>query len=176
MPVKPKKSKNKYVSNPNLENTNLLSEPAVAYVVPKLPAKVIILANAVKKAEYHMTSFEKIDIVRDGIIKKDLELLKEKAALDYSTLAKILGVTRATLINKPKNERFNASLSEKILSIADLYSFGFEVFGDEKKFNQWMGKPNQAIGGHIPYDIIDNQYGREEVKNIIGRIAYGVYS
>lgn len=176
MPSKLKKSEKKYLTDTTSENTNVLSEPALAYALYKAPAKVVILANAVKTAEYHMTSFEKIDIVREGIIKKDLELLKEKAAMDYTMLAKILGVTRATLINKKKNEKFNASLSEKILSLADLYSFGFEVFGDEKRFNQWMGKPNQAIGGHIPYNIIDNQYGREEVKNIIGRIAYGVYS
>ena len=28
----------------------------------------------------------------------------------------------------------------------------------------------------IPFDIVDNQFGREEIKNILGRIEYGVYS
>ena len=28
----------------------------------------------------------------------------------------------------------------------------------------------------LPYEFIDNQFGREEVKNLIGRIDYGVYS
>jgi putative toxin-antitoxin system antitoxin component (TIGR02293 family) len=175
MPSKSKIPK-KYTVDTHKPEDNILSEPAVAFKYSARPAKVIILANAVKKPEYYMTSFEKINLVRDGIIKKDLELLKEKAALDYSTLAKLLGVTRATLINKKKNEKFNASLSEKILSLADLYSYGFEVFGDEELFNRWMAKPNKAIGGEIPHNIIDNQYGRDEVKNIIGRIAYGVYS
>jgi putative toxin-antitoxin system antitoxin component (TIGR02293 family) len=175
MPSKSKTPK-KYTVDVDRSEDNVLSEPAVALKYSAGPAKVIILANAVKKPEYYMTSFEKINLVRNGIIKKDLELLKEKAALDYSTLAKLLGVTRATLINKKKNEKFNASLSEKILSLADLYSYGFEVFGDEELFNRWMAKPNKAIGGEIPNNIIDNQYGRDEVKNIIGRIAYGVYS
>ena len=175
MPSKSKTPKN-YTVDVDKPEENVLSEPAVALKHSAGPAKVIILANAVKKPEYYMTSFEKIKLVRNGIIKQDLELLKDKAALDYTTLAKLLGVTRATLINKKKNEKFNASLSEKILSLADLYSYGFEVFGDEQLFNRWMAKPNQAIGGEIPNDIIDNQYGRDEVKNIIGRIAYGVYS
>jgi uncharacterized protein (DUF2384 family) len=39
-----------------------------------------------------------------------------------------------------------------------------------------MAKPNKALGGQAPYDLIDNQFGREEVKNLIGRIDYGVYS
>jgi len=39
-----------------------------------------------------------------------------------------------------------------------------------------MFKPNQALGGKTPFELIDNQFGREEVKNVIGRIDYGVYS
>ena len=115
-------------------------------------------------------------IVRDGVSKKDLELLKSKADLDYTMLAKALSVTRATLINKKRGEKFNSGLSEKILGMADLYSYGFEVFENEDRFNQWMARPNKALGGQVPYDLIDNQFGREEVKNLIGRIDYGIYS
>lgn len=137
--------------------------------------KVILLGSA-KKPESKMTTFEKISMVDHGIPKKDLEHLKEIAELDYDKLAKILLVTRATLINKKGEERFNTSLSEKILSLADIYSYGYEVFEDEKRFNQWMLRPNKALGGQAPYDLLDTQFGREEVKNLVGRIDYGIYS
>src|SRR5688572_16145108 len=116
--------------------------------------KVILLGTA-KKPESKMTTFEKINMVDHGIPKKDLEHLKEVAELDYDKLAKILLVTRATLINKKGEERFNTSLSEKILSLADIYSYGYEVFEDEKRFNQWMLRPNKALGGQAPYDLLD---------------------
>lgn len=135
-----------------------------------------ILTVASKMPENKLSSFEKMKVVRDGISKKDLESLKSKTDMDYTALAKTLSVTRATLINKKKNEKFNLSLSEKILDIADLYSYGFEVFDDEKSFKDWMNTPNQALGQKVPFDLIDNQFGREEVRNIIGRIDYGVYS
>jgi len=73
-------------------------------------------------------------------------------------------------------EKFNAALSERIISLADIYSYGYEVFEDEDRFNKWMFRPNKALGGKLPYEFIDNQFGREEIKNIIGRIDYGVYS
>ena len=60
--------------------------------------------------------------------------------------------------------------------MADLYSYGYIVFEDQERFNQWMFHPNQALGGRPPYDLIHNQFGREEIKNLIGRIEYGVYS
>ena len=125
---------------------------------------------------YNMTPLEKMETMRLGFSKQDLEALKSRTDLDYDKLSKALSVTRATLINKKGSEKFSSSLSEKIMSLADLYSYGYDVFEDEAKFNQWMFRPNKALGGQAPYDVIDNQFGREEVKNIIGRIDYGVYS
>jgi putative toxin-antitoxin system antitoxin component (TIGR02293 family) len=155
-------------------NANILGEPEAAYASNyKFD---VILSNATQKPERELSAFEKMHIARDGVTKKDLELLKNKADLDYTMLAKALSVTRATLINKKRGERFGAGLSEKIVGMADLYSYGFEVFEDKERFNQWMSKPNKALGGQIPYDLIDNQFGREEVRNLIGRIDYGIYS
>ena len=156
-----------------------VEEAAIAYNTPKatvIPIVPVLLKTASTKPENQMTSFEKIEIIKEGIFKKDLENLKEVADLDYDQLAQALSVTRATLINKKKNEKFSQSLSEKIVVLADIYSYGYEVFEDEEKFNSWIFRPNRALGGKAPFDLMDNQYGREEVKNIIGRIAYGVYS
>ncbi len=178
MAKKTKTTPKKYPANEEPINENMVCEPetAISYQGNYGLGSLAILTDATKKPENHLTAFEKMDIVRDGISKKDLELLKDKAELDYTMLAKALSVTRATLINKKRDQKFGVGLSEKIVGLADLYSYGFEVFEDEDRFNQWMARPNQALGGQIPYDLIDNQYGREEVKNIIGRIDYGVYS
>lgn len=153
----------------------ILSEPSLdTYSLPN--PLYPILKNASQKPESQLTAFEKMHIVKDGVSKKDLELLKSKTDLDYTMLAKALSVTRATLINKKRGEKFNVNLSERIVGMADLYSYGFEVFESEERFNHWMAKPNKALAGKAPYDLIDNQFGREEVKNLIGRIDYGIYS
>jgi putative toxin-antitoxin system antitoxin component (TIGR02293 family) len=136
----------------------------------------VILHGTSKKPESRMTSFEKIDIIREGISKKDLEHLKEKTDLDYNQLSKVLSVARATLINKKGSAKFDMVLSERIVGVADIYSYGYEVFEDENRFNNWIFRSNQALGGQAPYDLLDNQFGRDEVKSLIGRIDYGVYS
>src|ERR1700733_286736 len=74
------------------------------------------------KPENHMTSFEKIDMIREGISKKDLEVFKQKTGLDYDQLAALLSVARATLINKKGRDKFNQTLSEKLFGLADIYS------------------------------------------------------
>lgn len=123
-----------------------------------------------------ITAYEKIEMINKGISKKDLEYLKQKSGLGYDQLSQVFDVARATLINKKGNDTFNQSLSEKIVSLADVYSYGYEVFEDEARFNQWVFRPNKALGGKTPYSFLNNQYGREEIKNLIGRIDYGVYA
>ena len=145
----------------------------------KLRAVVInstVLSTSAPKPETLMTPMEKMELIEDGISKKDLEALKQKTNLDYDQLAQVLSVARATLINKKGKARFSHELSERIVGLADLYSYGYEVFEDRTKFNGWVFQPNQALGGKPPFDLLHNSYGREEVRNVIGRIDYGIYS
>ncbi|HZW78049.1 MAG TPA: MbcA/ParS/Xre antitoxin family protein [Flavobacteriaceae bacterium] len=123
-----------------------------------------------------LTSFQKMKIVRGGITKNYLTKLKEETSLDYDALAQALSVTRSTLINKKGDQKFSDHVSERIIAVAEIYSFGYEVFENKDHFNKWMFAPNQALGGAIPFDFMDNQFGREEIRNLIGRIAYGVFS
>ena len=175
--------KEKPVTNP--KNKTILKEPNPRYALrgvrhtPQPTTRSqndVLMPESSPKQESHLTPIEKMNIARTGISKKSLEHLKAETTLDYDKLAKILAVTKATLINKKGNEKFNPSLSERIISLADLYSYGYEVFEDKTRFNKWMFSPSQALGGQTPHAMIDNQFGREEVRNIIGRIEYGVYS
>ena len=129
-----------------------------------------------KHSKTYNTAIEKMDLVREGVNKTELQYLKERIGLDYDDLAAILPATRATLISKKGTQKFNPSISEAIVSVADIYSYGYEVFEDEVRFNEWMFRPLQALNGEIPFSLLDNQFGREEVRNLIGRIEYGVYS
>src|SRR5450432_1567427 len=123
-----------------------------------------------------MTPIEKMHKAETGITKNELKKLKDQAGLDFDRLARALAVGRATLMNKKGSQKFNVKLSEQIVGLADIYSYGYTVFGDTLKFNDWMFRPNHALGGELPFNIVSSQFGREEIKNLIGRIEYGVFS
>jgi putative toxin-antitoxin system antitoxin component (TIGR02293 family) len=144
--------------------------------IPPTGHFTVILSGVSDKPESQMTPLEKMNIADSGLTKKILERVKKLMELDYDDLATALNVTRATLINKKGEEKFSPGVSEKIVGLADLYSYGYEVFEEPERFNRWMFRPNRALGGKAPYDLIHSQFGREEVKHLIGRIDYGVYS
>lgn len=147
----------------------------VAVQTPEGPLIESIFSGGIERKTIR-TPMEKMELVREGVDKIELESLKDRAGLDYDDLAAVLPATRATLISKKGKEKFNPSVSDAIVSLVDIYSYGYDIFGDEERFNEWMQRPVQALGGQTPFSLLDNQFGREEVRNLIGRIAYGVYS
>ena len=156
------------VSRVVTKKTRVKVEPANSHVA--------IIYQGVDLSENLMTPFEKMEKLKQGLSKTHLERLKKRTELDYDKLSHILSVTRSTLINKKGEQTYSSAVGERMLDLADIYSYGYKVFEDESKFRDWMFKPNHALGGKAPYDILDNQFGRQEVKNLIGRIEYGVYS
>ncbi|HJV19398.1 MAG TPA: antitoxin Xre/MbcA/ParS toxin-binding domain-containing protein [Sediminibacterium sp.] len=165
-PVKIKPLKTKPGGTPRKGSVlSIVREPVLGYV-----------ANTVVKVPGEMTGFEKMVVLEGGLSKNDLVQLKDKSGLGYDQLADVLSAARTTLINKKGTERFSRDLSERILSLADIYSYGYKVFEAVDAFNEWVDTPNAALGGKKPFDLLNNQFGREEIKNLIGRIEYGVYS
>jgi putative toxin-antitoxin system antitoxin component (TIGR02293 family) len=40
----------------------------------------------------------------------------------------------------------------------------------------WFNRPNRALGGEKPLDLLDTNAGVEQVVDLLNRIDYGVYS
>jgi putative toxin-antitoxin system antitoxin component (TIGR02293 family) len=159
------------------ETASVVNEPLAMSYISMSPLNFLkSFISEIATPIYKLTSFEKMELLEQGIKKSDIEQFKIKAQLDYDKLAQALAVTRATLINKKKDEVYSENVSEKIVALSDLYSYGYEVFENVENFNAWLFVPNQALGGKKPFDIMDNQFGRDEIRNLLGRIEYGIYS
>ena len=156
---------------------NKVAEAAVAYRSQNPLKKVFSEKHQTKVIPvFQWSSYQKIDAIKEGISKEELENLKEQTGLDYDTLAKVLSVAKATLHNKKGKAKFDTYVSERLLLLADVYSYGYQVFENKEGFNQWMKTENRALGNVSPLELLDTLYGIEEVKHLIGRIEYGVYS
>jgi putative toxin-antitoxin system antitoxin component (TIGR02293 family) len=60
--------------------------------------------------------------------------------------------------------------------MARVYANAVEMIGDREKATAWLGTPNRALGGDRPLDLLDTDLGARMVEDILGRIAYGIYS
>jgi putative toxin-antitoxin system antitoxin component (TIGR02293 family) len=117
------------------------------------------------------------ELVRDGLPVKALFLLAERMDLRQAEISEKIGIPQRTLTRRiTQHSRLTAAESDRAVRLARVYSTAAETLGDGDKAAAWLKTPNRALRGGRPLDQLDTDPGVREVEDVLGRIAYGVYS
>lgn len=122
-----------------------------------------------------LTSYEKIDIIRNGLPYSAIEAISRRTNIPVKHYLASLGIVQTTYNKKKKrNEHLSRQNSELIIELIEFYNFGLIVFNNEiKKFQRWLRKPNVSLGGVTPESMFDSFTGIREIKKALNRIEYG---
>jgi putative toxin-antitoxin system antitoxin component (TIGR02293 family) len=113
-------------------------------------------------------------LVEKGVPSRVLAKIREQTGLTVKELAEILGVAPRTvgrreqelgLLKKPEGDR--AVRFARVMHAAN------EAIGDVSQAVRWLRKPNTALGGSTPLQLITSEPGTELVLAALDRIAYG---
>ena len=66
--------------------------------------------------------------------------------------------------------------SDRFARVLRLVALAEETFGDRDKARLWLRRPNRALEGRVPLDLLDTDGGARAVETILSRITHGVYS
>ena len=66
--------------------------------------------------------------------------------------------------------------SAYVTRVAHVLAKASEVLGDQEKAAHWLQSSNSALLGDKPVDRLGTDAGMHSVLEILGRIAYGLYS
>jgi putative toxin-antitoxin system antitoxin component (TIGR02293 family) len=117
------------------------------------------------------------ELVREGLPVKALLLLAERLDIRQAEISEKIGIPKRTLTRRlQQHSRLTAAESDRAVRLAQVYSTAVETLGDEQKAAAWLKTPNRAMRGGRPLDQLDTDPGVREVEDVLGRIAYGVYS
>src|SRR5262245_38073781 len=116
-------------------------------------------------------------LVRKGLPADSLSVLAERLHLSNTILSRKLGIPQRTLTRRlSKASLLTPAESDRTVRMARVYANAVEMIGDEEKAIEWLNTPNRALGGERPLDQLDTDVGARMVEDVLGRIAYGVYS
>jgi len=116
-------------------------------------------------------------LVRTGLPAGAVSALAERLRLGNGVLSRKLGIPQRTLTRRLSHgSLLTAAESDRTVRMARVYANAIEMIGDQDKAIEWLGTPNRALGGERPLDQLDTDTGARMVEDILGRIAYGVYS
>ena len=116
-------------------------------------------------------------LIRKGLPAGSIIALAGKLHVGNSVLSRKLGIPQRTLTRRlSQSLLLTPAESDRTVRMARVYANAIEMIGDEEKAIEWLSAPNRALGGEKPLDQLDTDTGARVVEDILGRIAYGVYS
>ncbi|MBZ5566323.1 MAG: DUF2384 domain-containing protein [Acidobacteriia bacterium] len=120
---------------------------------------------------------ELAQLVRKGLPANSVVALAEKLHVGNTVLSRKLGIPQRTLTRRlSQHSRLTAAESDRTVRLARVYANAIEMIGSEETAVKWLGTANRALGGERPLDQLDTDLGARAVEDVLGRIAYGVYS
>jgi len=116
-----------------------------------------------------------VDIVRHGLPSEGVTALSSKLDITPGDLSRYLHVSLKTL-QRYKGRILDINMSDRLLTVALVYSKCVDVFGSEENSVTWLKSPISALGNARPLDYLDTNAGAEMIMTLLSRIEYGVYS
>ena len=142
-----------------------------AYTIPDVLGGEVILGKAFNR------SGELAELVREGLPVRSLFLLAQRLDLRQAEISDKIGIPQRTLTRRmTQDSRLTPAESDRTVRLAQVYATATETLGDGDKAAAWLKTPNRVLRGGRPLDQMDTDPGVREVEDILGRIAYGVYS
>lgn len=121
--------------------------------------------------------FAVIRQARVGVARSELRLLGEMLVLTGRELAALLGTTERTLARRLTGaDILDKAESERLLLLRNLNAHGVSVFESQANFNDWLRRPLRLLEGQSPLEMLDTVTGFQVVEQVLGRLAYGVFS
>lgn len=160
--------------------TNSIPEAARVAHRPTIGAYRAFLRNAALA--------ERIEIERQGVPGKVVSGLMRDIATTAGAFGRITGIPKATFTKKmARNEVFAGASGQSIVGLIDLINRveamvqvegetpETQHFDAAKWVGEWIQRPQPALGGVTPAELMDTPSGRDAVMRLLGAIQSGAY-
>jgi putative toxin-antitoxin system antitoxin component (TIGR02293 family) len=114
--------------------------------------------------------------VRHGLPYSTLEAAMANLDLAREEISRILDLPPRTLSRRKRSRGLSPGESDRLVRLARIAAQTIEALGDADRASSWLKRPNRALGGARPLDLLDTDLGTERVEQVLGRLEHGVYS
>ncbi len=111
--------------------------------------------------------------IRQGFPHAAVEGLLESSGLSLQQIASSLDLSVRSLQRRKLQGRLARYESDRLYRLARLVALAEYFLGDHQRAIDWLKRPNHALGGVAPLQIVDTELGARQVENVLGRIGYG---
>ncbi len=133
------------------------------------------------------TPLQIVEIERQGVLGSFIKDLSRRMEIPSSRIFTILGIPKATAEKKAAaGERVEGRGGQAAIGMVKLLGIAQEIVGNStateakafdatKWLGQWIERPQPALGGRKPADLLDTPTGAEVVARLLGSIESSAY-
>lgn len=111
--------------------------------------------------------------IREGFAPEVVEKVMDSAGLTLKELAASLDLSPRSLQRRRQRGRLARYESDRLYRLARIVALAKHQIGDDEAAARWLRRPNRALGGRSPLELVDTELGARSVEDVLGRIAYG---
>jgi putative toxin-antitoxin system antitoxin component (TIGR02293 family) len=111
--------------------------------------------------------------IREGFPSEVVSRMMDSADLTLRDLSETLNLSPRSLQRRAHGGRLARAESDRLYRLARLVALAKHYIGDDDAAIRWLKRPNRALGGCTPLELMDTEAGARAVENVLGRIAYG---
>lgn len=166
------------VNAENLESwRKKLSQKGVLTYAPKSFEAFVFVVNVAPPMQL-------LETERMGVDAAFLDDMAKRMDISYSHLAETVGIPKATAARKlANNEKISGAAA---IALARLLAIANEIVADSmvpeassfdtaRWLGQWIERPQPALGGRKPSELLDTPTGVSMVTKLLGAIRSGAY-
>ena len=111
--------------------------------------------------------------IREGFPNEVVGSVMDSAGLTLKELSRSLNLSPRSLQRRGHQGHLARHESDRIYRLARTVALAKHYIGGKDSAARWLRRPNRALGGSAPLDLMDTELGARTVENVLGRIAYG---
>jgi putative toxin-antitoxin system antitoxin component (TIGR02293 family) len=117
------------------------------------------------------------EVIRQGLPIAAIKKVATYCNLTNAQLSKVIGTSERTIVRLQKDHKpLNPTWSDRLYRLARIAAQAETVLESQQAAASWLNRPNRALEGHPPIDLLDTDAGTEQVMELLDRTEYGVYS
>jgi len=114
--------------------------------------------------------------VREGLPYAALEAVAARYGFPLRELTRVLALPERTLARRKREGRLRADESDRLARLGRVAALAEDVLGETSKAARWLRRPNRALGGQAPLDVLDTDLGAQQAETVLHRVEHGVFS
>lgn len=118
--------------------------------------------------------FDLVEVIEGGLPLAAVDAVIRDGTLSAGEVYDLVLPRRTFSHRKAKGQLLTAEESDRLTRAVRVATRAEEAIGNAEKAARWLRKPNRALFGKRPLDLLESDVGTRIVEQVLGRIEYGL--